>query len=622
MRASSVQRRSRPFLEALEPRQLLAGYQPTAQEQLFLEELNDARANPPAYGTSIGVDLSGVAPSQPLAFNTLLIQASRDHSQDMNDLGYFDHNTPQGVDPGQQMTNAGFTWTSWGQSIAAGYQTPAQALQGLITDTGVSNLGHRRQLLAIDAVFQTQNQVGVGIVLNGSGPYSNYYTIDTASGPDTRPFITGVVFSDANNNGKYDIGEGLAGVTITVAGAGSTSTFTSGGYSLQVSPGTYSVTASGGAFGTSVTQVVTVGSSNVRLNFTPGAGTGTPPPVSYNWVGDFNGDGKKDLLGFEATTGNWYVRLSTGSGFAAPQLWDAWSPSVAWVDVHTGDFNGDGKTDIVGRLAATGQWFVAQSTGSAFFTRLWDAWSPSVAWVDINVGDFNGDGKADLVGRVQATGDWYVAQSNGQAFMTRWWDRWSPSVAWASVMVGDLTGDGRADIVGRFPQSGQWFAGLSTGNGFATRLWDAWSPGFTWLDVNLADLNGDGKADLVGRVAETGTWFASISTGFAGVSRLWDGWAPGAGTWVDVHVVDLNGDGKADLVGRLAQTGVWYAGLSTVSGSATQLWGVWPTGNDWSNVMFADFTGNGKADVESQMTDTGAVVVGVSGAGGFAFAQW
>src|SRR6516162_1471198 len=119
MRPLSRPRRSRLHLEELEPRECLSGYAPTAQEQLFLEQLNDARANPTAYGASIGVNLSSVAPSPPLAFNTQLTQAARDHSTDMNNQAYFGHNTPQGVDPGQRITSAGFTWTSWGESIAA-----------------------------------------------------------------------------------------------------------------------------------------------------------------------------------------------------------------------------------------------------------------------------------------------------------------------------------------------------------------------------------------------------------------------------------------------------------------------------------------------------------------------
>src|SRR6516164_4235869 len=74
--------RVRLELEQLEDRRLLSGYDPAPVEQLFLEQLNDARANPAAYGAPIGLDLSGVAPAAPLAFNLELIQAARQHSQD------------------------------------------------------------------------------------------------------------------------------------------------------------------------------------------------------------------------------------------------------------------------------------------------------------------------------------------------------------------------------------------------------------------------------------------------------------------------------------------------------------------------------------------------------------
>src|SRR5262249_53053728 len=119
MKNKSRKLRIRLALEQLEARELLSA-DPLAVEQLFLEQLNDARANPAAYGTSIGLDLSGVAPSQPLAFNTQLIEAARLHSQDMNDRAYFAHNTPEGITPPQRMTASGFALTAWGESISAG----------------------------------------------------------------------------------------------------------------------------------------------------------------------------------------------------------------------------------------------------------------------------------------------------------------------------------------------------------------------------------------------------------------------------------------------------------------------------------------------------------------------
>jgi uncharacterized protein YkwD len=269
--AFRTSRRLRLLVEQLEPRHLPSGYQPTAAAQLFLEELNDARANPTAYGLSIGVDLSGVAPAAPLAFNTHLIQAAQQHSQDMNARAYFGHITPSGADPGNRIRNAGFVWTAWQESIAAGsyYPGPTDALRALITDAGVGDLSHRRQLLAIDALFKYQTQVGVGIVLDGAGPLENYYTIDTAAAADSRPFLTGVVYDDRNATDHYYIGEGLRGVRISVSGVGSTTTFASGGYSIQLGPGTYTVTASGGGLSKPLTRRVTIGSTNVRLNFSP-----------------------------------------------------------------------------------------------------------------------------------------------------------------------------------------------------------------------------------------------------------------------------------------------------------------------------------------------------------------
>src|SRR5262249_38145803 len=122
---------------------------------------------------------------------------------------------------------------------------------------------------SIDALFKSQKQVGVGTVLGGTGFYRNYFTIDSGSTVDSRPFLTGVAFRDANGNGRYDAGEGLRGVTITVAGVGAVTSFDTGGYSLQLSPGTYTVTASGGDLGAPVTRTVTVGTTNFRLNFQP-----------------------------------------------------------------------------------------------------------------------------------------------------------------------------------------------------------------------------------------------------------------------------------------------------------------------------------------------------------------
>ncbi len=244
---------------------------PSAADQLLLQELNLARANPAAYGASIGLNLASVAPAQPLAFDADLIDAATLHSEDMSNQGYFAHDTPQGVDPGERLTEAGFDWSSWGESIAGGtaYPGPSAALQALIIDAGVPDLGHRVQLLAMQPMYQTQNMVGIGALQGSSGPLVDYYTIDTASPAVPQAYITGVVFNDLNGSGQYVIGSGMGGVTISIAGGATITTWDSGGYSIPVAPGTYTVSASGRGLATPITRTVTVGAGNVELNFSP-----------------------------------------------------------------------------------------------------------------------------------------------------------------------------------------------------------------------------------------------------------------------------------------------------------------------------------------------------------------
>jgi hypothetical protein len=282
-----LRRRLRPAAEGLEAKALLSGFSPTSIEQYYLEQLNDARFNPGAYGVSIGVDLSNIAPSQPLAMNTQLVEAARLHSVDMIARNYFDHYTPEGIDPGQRIAATGLVTNGWAESIESDTQSnppgmpfdPSYAAQNasyslslLIVDQGVPDLGHRVQLLDIGGQLHNERQVGIGLASQdqSQGGYvtrTSDTTIDMAQTLNTDPFLTGVAFNDTNGNGEYDPGEGLGGVSITVANVGATTTLDAGGYGIQLAPGVYNVTASGGGLASPITRTVVIGTDNQRLNF-------------------------------------------------------------------------------------------------------------------------------------------------------------------------------------------------------------------------------------------------------------------------------------------------------------------------------------------------------------------
>jgi len=281
---------------------------PTGAEQLVLELINRARANPTAEGTRLGIDikegltlaeqaLAGVRP--PLAMNKILLQVAREHSLDMWTRSYFDHPTPEGKIPSQRMTDAGYIWTTAGENIATGSAHTAAALEDLLMiDAGVTGRGHRVNLLDIrsGAVFR---EIGVGshdgASANGMG-FKNFLTQDFGT-QATGPFVLGVIYNDLNKNGFYDMGEGIGGINVSPdSGTHFAVTSTSGGYAFPVAAsGALTITASGGGLTSPVTQTITLNGSNAKVDFTPTGGVpggGTP-----DGGGTFVSNSKKDTDG-------------------------------------------------------------------------------------------------------------------------------------------------------------------------------------------------------------------------------------------------------------------------------------------------------------------------------------
>jgi len=437
----SVRRKAgrRPLrLERLEPRTLVSSLQPTGQEQLLLELLNEARSNPARYGHKIGVDLSDVPPAQPLAFNTTLIAAARGHSQDMNARHFFAHVNPDGLGPGDRIDAAGYNWLSWAESIAAGQPSPAAALKSLITDQGVPDLGHRRHLLALSRIAAEHHEVGIGIVLNGSGPYGNYYTIDSAT--DARPadpILTGVVWSDRNGNGRYSPGEGYRRVKVKAIGpiTASTKTYRTGGYSLPLVPGTYRVIVSGGTLPGRIRATVRLGGDNVKRDFVPGEPAGQPL--------------RQDMVGVYVDARHWRLdtsgngRWSRGlGGDTLVRRFGRWHNCVP-VPL---DYNGDGRDELAvfrnGRtliIDANHNFRWDKGTDRSF--RLGNGGDQLIA------GDWNGDGR-DEPGLIRDETGTFWLDTNGN-YRLGGADRETHFVNLRPgdvPIAGDWNGDGRDEI--------------------------------------------------------------------------------------------------------------------------------------------------------------------------------
>ena len=135
---------------------------------------------------------------------------------------------------------------------------------------------------------------------------------------------------------------------------------------------------------------------------------GNTVDLSADWsvagIGDFNGDNKSDVLlrNTNGTLGEWFMSGSTidsaqGISFDGATV----TLPSSWSIVGVGDFNGDGMADILLRNTngSLGEWMMngSQIESAEAVTFQGTAVSLNSSWTLAAIGDFNGDGKADLV---------------------------------------------------------------------------------------------------------------------------------------------------------------------------------------------------------------------------------
>jgi len=265
------------------------------------------------------------------------------------------------------------------------------------------------------------------------------------------------------------------------------------------------------------------------------AGQLTTALPDQNWevsgIADFNGDGNSDILWHHATTGANVIWFMNGSAVLPLSGSITTLADTNWIIAATGDFNGDGRADILWRHVLTGQnviWLMNGKSvlaGSGSTTALSNA-----AWVVAASGDFNRDGFTDLLWRNSASGQnvvWFMSGTRilaGSGSTTSLADQ-----NWHVSAAGDFNGDSSQDLVWRHRLSGQnviWLMngrGILAGSGPTTGL-----PNNSWQIAGTGRYNLDNFTDILWRNTTTGQnviWYMqnrSVLPGSGSITSLAD----------------------------------------------------------------------------------------------------
>jgi hypothetical protein len=300
---------------------------------------------------------------------------------------------------------------------------------------------------------------------------------------------------------------------------------------------------------------------SVRINLGGGAFSpprrydgGLKPSIQE--TGDFNGDGRVDLA--VSNTGEKVISLFLGNGdgtFQQRRTIPLTGPGellgLGAFGIVARDFNRDGKDDIAAMTTGTDRLTVRNGNGNGTFgpVRSYPSPSPlSIFPFALAYGDFNHDGRDDLVSGGVGSVTTYSGGGDGSFAVTH--NYYLPGIVVAWIDVADVNNDGNDDVV--LTGTGTLNVDILLGNGDGTfhQGDDFFSEGIGPQGLDTADVNHDGRLDIIvantASLAIQGNAAVFLGTGaghFAKKATYLAGLSP-----FTTSISDLSGDGIPDFI--------------------------------------------------------------------------
>ena len=301
--------------------------------------------------------------------------------------------------------------------------------------------------------------------------------------------------------------------------------------------------------------------------------------------GDLDGDAASDILLQNGADGLCFVWEMEGLSVKASGVVGWTPPTNRWHAVGTGDFDGDGKSDILLQNGDDGMCFTWEMEGLNVNASGVVGWTPpSNAWHAVGTGDFDGDGKSDILLQNGDDGMCFAWEMDGLTVNASGVVGWTPPTnRWHAVGTGDFDGDGKSDILLQNGDDGMCFVWEMDGLTVKASGVVGWTPPTAaWRAVGTGDFNGDGRSDILLQNGDDGMCFVWEMEGLTVRDSGVVGWTPPTNRWHAVGTGDFDGDGKSDILLQNGDDGmcfVWEMDGLTVKASGVVGWT--PPSADW-----------------------------------------
>lgn len=270
-------------------------------------------------------------------------------------------------------------------------------------------------------------------------------------------------------------------------------------------------------------------------------------------AGDFDGDGKADMV---ALGDSLHIFRNTSTtrqlSFSKTRMAGIHYPSR----LQLADMNGDGKPDIVVRLATHYEGVVIlinTSSGSNISFSEQKVAGPDYS-KDFRVEDFDGDGRPDIIGFGTQANEFFVSRNvghDGQLAFETFKAYFTNSYRIRSqVLTGDFNGDKKPDVIILSTSGVSTFINTSTPGNIQFSNEGGLSVGVQTRKMALGDLNNDGLPDLIVTHEADGNVQVALLQNITGpgtkIQFRFTGNVKLLKDPTDIDIIDLNGDGKPD----------------------------------------------------------------------------
>ena len=317
--------------------------------------------------------------------------------------------------------------------------------------------------------------------------------------------------------------------------------------------------------------------------------------IGPSWVavGDFNGDGKQDLVTVNLFSDDGSILLGDGvGGFSAGGGFEVGSKPRS---VAAGDFNGDGRQDLAVANGDSGTVSILLGNGSGSFGVATN-FGVSVGIRSVAVGDFNGDGRQDLALADELSNNAFIMLGNGAG-------GFGAAASFGvganpfSATVGDFNGDGNHDLA--VANAGSNNVSILLGNGAgsfgAATNFGVGASGGGPVAIAVGDFDGDGKQDLGVANFDSHNVSILIGNGAGSFSPATTFGVAGSAPQ-SIAVGDFNGDGLQDLV----VANYFSDNVSIMLGNGSGDFGLpfsFGAGSFSGSVAVGDFNGDSQQDL-------------------------